>query len=154
MAAACLLLTLTGCGSSISDKDVDKHQVSVGEVKRLLDLQQKKGKENVVVLIDPRPEAEFAKAHIPGAKNLQLSQIKPKQKRRDLEEFKNLIVYGADPASASARAMVKRLMTNEYDNVALMAGGLYQWRVTGGAIEGNERTSEPEKQGTGQGGGV
>jgi rhodanese-related sulfurtransferase len=140
-----LVLALTGCGSTISDKDVDKHQVSVGEVKRLLDLQQKKGKENIVILIDPRPEAEFAKAHIPGAKNLQLSQIKTKEKRRDLEGFKNLIVYGQDPSSASARAMVKRLMTNEYDNVALMAGGLYQWRVTGGPLEGTEVTPSGDR---------
>jgi rhodanese-related sulfurtransferase len=138
IAAACCLLALTGCGTTISDKDVDKHQVSVGEVKRLLDLQNKKGKESVILLIDPRPEAEFQKAHIPGARNLQLAQIKTKEKRRDLEGYKNLIVYGNDPASASARAMVKRLMTNEYENVALMAGGLYQWRVTGGTLEGSE----------------
>ncbi|HYE61898.1 MAG TPA: rhodanese-like domain-containing protein [Phycisphaerales bacterium] len=133
------LFMLTACSQPISDKDVDKHQVSVAEVKRLLDLQRSKGKDDVIVLLDTRPPAEFAKGHIPGARNLQLSQVKPKGPRdAGLERYKNIIVYGQDGSSAAPRALVKRMMELEYENVAMMAGGLYQWRVTGGAIEGTE----------------
>jgi rhodanese-related sulfurtransferase len=132
-----LIPLLGGCGQKISDRDVDKHQVSVSEVRRLQAEQAKRGKDNIILLIDPRTPEEFAKAHIPGARNIPLSALKS-GKDKELERYKNLIVYGNDPSSAAARAMVKRLMTQGYKDVALLAGGLYQWRVTGGAIEGTE----------------
>ena len=128
---------VTGCTQNISDKDVDKHQVSVAEVRRLQGEQAKRGKDNIILLIDPRTPDEFSKAHIPGARNIPLATLKS-GKDKDLERFKNLIVYGNDPSSAAARAMVKRLMTQGYEDVALLAGGLYQWRVTGGVVEGSE----------------
>jgi rhodanese-related sulfurtransferase len=137
--------TLTGCTTTISDKDVDKHQVTVNEVKRLTDLQRSKGKDDVIILIDTRNEAEFAKAHIPGSRNLPLNKVRPKGPRdATIERYKNIIVYGQDASSAAPRAMTKRLMELEYDNVAMMAGGLYQWRVTGGPVEGTEAV-EPTK---------
>jgi rhodanese-related sulfurtransferase len=129
---------LTGCTQNISDKDVDKHQVSVAEVRRLQAEQAKRGKDTVLLLIDPRTPEEFGKAHIPGARNIPLATLKS-SKDKDLERYKNLIVYGNDPSSAAARAMVKRLMTQGYEDVALLAGGLYQWRVTGGVVEGTEK---------------
>ena len=127
-------IPLTGCTQKISDKDVDKHQVSVAEVRRLQAEQAKRGKDTILLLIDPRTPDEFALGHIPGARNIPLANLKS-GKDKDLERYKNLIVYGNDPSSAAARAMVKRLMAQGYEDVALLAGGLYQWRVTGGAVE-------------------
>jgi rhodanese-related sulfurtransferase len=133
---------LGGCTGNITDRDVDKHTVSVGEVRRLMDLQQRKGRDDFILMVDPRPESEYAKGHIPGARNLMLSQVKPKDPiDKSIDRYKNIIVYGYDPASAAARGMTKRLMGNGYDNVAFYSGGVYQWTATGGTL----MTSEPKQ---------
>lgn len=141
---------LAGCTGNITDRDVDRHTVSVAEVRRLMDLQQRKGRDDLIVLIDPRPETEYSKGHIPGARNLLLSQVKPKDPvDKSIDRFKNIIVYGYDPSSAAARGMTKRLMGQGYDNVAFYSGGIYQWTATGGTL----MTSEP-KQAQVNGGGA
>ncbi len=138
-AAVCLgllsVLVVPGCGTTINDKDVDKNQVSVGEVRRLLAEQTKRRRDDVILLIDTRPATEFAAGHIPGARNISLASVRPKAALDpSLKRYENLVVYANDPSSASARAMVKRLMSNGYDGVVLLAGGMYQWRTTGGEV--------------------
>jgi rhodanese-related sulfurtransferase len=136
-AVACAA-ALGGC-TTISDVDVDKNQVSVAEVRRLMDVQKRKNRDDVILLVDPRPPSEFEKAHIPGARNILLTHVKPKDPiDPSIDRFKNIIVYGNDPGSASARAMTKRLMSNGYSHVAFFASGLYQWLATGGELAGAE----------------
>lgn len=142
--AAALILgaALAGCTGNITDRDVDKHTVSVGEVRRLIDLQQRKSRDDIILLVDPRPESDYAKGHIPGARNLLLSQVKPSDPiDKSIDRYKNIIVYGYDPSSAAAKGMTKRLMGNGYDNVAFYSGGIYQWTATGGTL----MTSEPKQ---------
>jgi rhodanese-related sulfurtransferase len=131
-----LAVFLGACANSVTDRDVDKHMVSVGEVRRLMDLSQRKNRDDIILLVDPRPEADFAKGHLPGARNVQLSAIKTKGPvDKSIDRYKNIIVYGYDPASAAARGMTKRLMGGGYDGVAFYSGGIYQWTATGGELE-------------------
>jgi rhodanese-related sulfurtransferase len=135
-------ILLGACEREITDKDVDKHTVSVSEVRRLIDLGQKKNRDDVILLVDSRSEQDFVKGHLPGARNIQISDIKPKAPiDKSIDRYKNIIVYGYDPASASARGMTKRLMGKGYDNVAFYSGGVYQWAATGGELV----TSEPKQ---------
>jgi rhodanese-related sulfurtransferase len=141
-----LAVFLGACANSVTDRDVDKHMVSVGEVRRLIDLQQRKNRDDIILLVDPRPESEFAKGHLPGARNVQLSVIKLKGPvDKSIDRYKNIIVYGNDPSSAAARGMTKRLMGTGYDNVAYYAGGIYQWTATGGELETSKTTRDTDK---------
>jgi rhodanese-related sulfurtransferase len=140
--------SLVGCSTNITDRDVDKHTVSVAEVRRLMDLQTRKNRDDVILLIDPRPEPDYAKGHIPGARNLSLSKVREKGPiDQSIERFKNVIVYGYDPSSAAGRGMTKRLMAAGYDGVAFYSGGIYQWTATGGVLV----TSEPKQAQAGGG---
>jgi rhodanese-related sulfurtransferase len=143
-------MAVGGCSTNITDRDVDKHMVSVAEVRRLLDVQQRKNRDDIILLVDPRPEGEYAKGHLPGARNVQLSAIKPKAGiDRSIDRYKNIIVYGYDPSSAAARGMTKRLMGNGYDNVAFYSGGVYQWTATGGELVTSKTAQAPEHSAAG-----
>lgn len=101
--------------------------MSVSEAKNLFD-RVNRGESTAAAFIDPRPVKEFAASHIPGARNLTLPQVKPKSKPDPrLLEYAVLIVYGDDPASATARGMTKRLIEVGYDKIRFFAGGLEDW---------------------------
>ncbi len=108
-------------------RDTDIKFMSVSEAKNLFD-RISRGDATAAMFIDPRPAKEFAASHIPGARNLTLPQVKPKSKPDPrLMEYTFLIVYGNDPASATARGMTKRLIEVGYDKVRFFAGGLEDW---------------------------
>ncbi|MCG3122898.1 MAG: hypothetical protein GIKADHBN_01302 [Phycisphaerales bacterium] len=144
--SACAGLVLTGLvtgGCDISDKDVEL--VTVSEVR---ELQQKAEKDpKVLLLVDPRSEAAYARAHLPGAIRMEL---RPDMEERGIDPrvagHKNIIVYGDNPASSVAKGMTKRLMKVGYDDVRLFAGGLEEWRLMQYPVEGEEQqppTSTP-----------
>ena len=108
-------------------RDTDIKYISVSESKALFDRTQR-GETGIALFIDPRPAKQFDAGHIPGARNLTLPQVKPKSKPDPrIEKYTNLIVYGNDPASATARGMTKRLLEVGYDGVRFFAGGLEEW---------------------------
>jgi len=79
---------------------------------------------SAVVIVDPRSPERFRAGHIPGAINLPLASVDPSGPRRpELVGRSEIIVYGDDPASPVARAMVKRLMEAGFRNVRFFAGG-------------------------------
>ena len=100
-AGSCLLF---GCPKEVRDTDIKV--VSVGQVKALWDRQQR-GDQTAVYIIDPRPAKAFNAEHIPGARNITLPKIDPKADRDPvIQRFENIVVYGDDPGSATARGMV------------------------------------------------
>jgi len=122
---------LTGCGKATTDKDIVV--ISATDVLALRDRLKESPK--AVELIDPRPAARFEEGHIPGAKNINLPAVPPDAKLdRAMQDFEMLVVYGENPASPSARAMTKRLISVGYPDVRFMAGGLEEWREKGGEI--------------------
>jgi len=132
-----------GCNQSTTDKDIKS--VSVAEVRRWLTEAETGGKGKLVVLVDPRPVRDYQAAHIPGARNVLLSNLPPGGRiDRGLAAFDNIVVYGEDPGSATARGMTKRLIGNGYDGVRWMPGGLQEWVDLGGEVEG---AGKPEGRG-------
>ncbi|CAG0955327.1 hypothetical protein PHYC_00431 [Phycisphaerales bacterium] len=125
-------LYLGGCGG-VSDKSIQ--EVGGLELRRLVDDSKKKGNETSLVLIDPRHPDQFVKCHIPGAKNIRLADVPPDATvNREISKFDTIVVYGADAASAPARAMTKRLIAVDYSGVRLFVGGLEEWRALGGEV--------------------
>jgi rhodanese-related sulfurtransferase len=131
-AVASSLLAL-GCESGVSDKDIKR--ISIAEVRDLVD--RSKSNPDLLVLVDPRPPAEFAAGRLPSARRVPLPPMEDKQMGLDpaLARFPNIIVYGNDPASPIAAAMTKRLMVLGYKGVRLFSGGIKEWTDRGLPIE-------------------
>ncbi|MEM0982970.1 MAG: rhodanese-like domain-containing protein [Planctomycetota bacterium] len=132
-------LLLGGC-NSIDDSDIDP--ISIGKVRDLLRASEREPAR--VVLIDPRAQSDYQEAHLPGAKHAVITDLRTDRsvgRDRRIASYDNIIVYGANPASAAARAMTKRLMVLDYKDVYLYFGGMEEWTRAGLPIE---RGPDPE----------
>jgi rhodanese-related sulfurtransferase len=124
---------LWGCHDTVSDDSIE--MVTLTQARALL--QDKPG---VARAIDVRPPADFAAAHIPGALNLDLALVSENKDSIDpmLARYKTLVVYGQDPGSGSARAMVKRLLRASHKGARLFTGGMAEWTAAGLKVEGTD----------------
>jgi 3-mercaptopyruvate sulfurtransferase SseA len=140
---AAILFVLAGCETSITDADI--RVVKITEVRDLSERQARDPGARILALIDPRSSKQFDVARIPGARNMKLPQV-PERSAPDpsLAAYGHIIVYGDNPASASARAMTKRMMAVGYKGVRLFAGGLDEWLVAGYPIEPEDPPVEAE----------
>lgn len=138
---------LGGCESRMTDADI--RMISIEEVRRLAD-KAAEGHPEAVLLIDARPASHFAQGRLPGAVNIPLQQIDPERDRDPrLQRYDNLVVYGEDPASATARALTKRLMATGYDDVRMFAGGMAEWRARRYPVETPPEQKETPASGAG-----
>ena len=129
-------LLLAGCAGPrrVSDKDIEV--VSIGQVLKLLEGQQAEPDERKLLLIDARSTQSYAAGHLPGAENLRLPDINPERKRDErIDSFDRIVVYADNPGSASARALVKRMLSMRYDDVRPFPGGYDQWVKAGLDVE-------------------
>lgn len=85
----------------------------------------------VLLLIDPRTPERYSAGHIPGARNVQLSDVPRDRRRSEIEAFAMVVVYGENPASAPAVAMTKRLIGAGYSKPRMYRDGLSGWRAAG-----------------------
>lgn len=130
-----------GCEYSPTDKDIVV--MPLNRVQELYEKSRSRDRE-AALLIDPRAQQDYELGHISGARNLLLRQVNPKRDRDpELEAFDVLIVYGDNPGSAPARAMVKRLLVLGYDDVKWYPGGLEEWREAGLPIDPPEARTKP-----------
>lgn len=130
-----------GCESRMTDASI--RMISVEEVRHLTE-KAAEGDSEAVLLIDARPASHYAEIHLPGAVNIPLQQIDPERERDPrIRRYENLVVYGDDPASATARALTKRLMSTGYEGVRMFAGGLAEWRARGYPLEEPTPASTP-----------
>lgn len=121
---AAITLGLGACSKQISDDDI--RYAGVSDVRAFL------GGGEARMLIDPRSPGRFAEGHIPGATNVGLAEINPERARNPVLGSANaFIVYGRDPGSVVAKAMVKKLLAAGYNDVRFYAGGLAEWSRTG-----------------------
>ena len=133
VAAGLLLVSCTG-PRRVSDKDIQA--LSIGQLLRLVENQQNEPDERKLLLIDTRPTDDFEAGHLPGAENMRLSDINPERKRDErIDDFDEIVVYADNPGSASARAVVKRMLSMRYDDVRLFPGGYDQWVKAGLDVE-------------------
>lgn len=135
---ACLVLAvgclLGGCAGNIDDSDI--RYATLDEVAGLSTRDAEK--DDLLILIDPRPPAAFAESHLPRAVNIQLNEVADRYGVDPaISRHEHIIVYGADPGSAVARAMVKRMLTVGYSKkrVRWFQGGLREWSRAGFPLE-------------------
>ena len=133
-----LTLTMGGClKSNISDK-----KIQYIDLARAVDLFEQQQKENDTALfIDARKPERFAEGHIPGARNMRTPDVDLRYGTDPaLERYKNLIVYGENPGTATVNAMAKRLIEVGYNGfvkkrVKVFPGGWEEWEITGLSVE-------------------
>lgn len=136
------VMALVSLGCERTTKDTDIRFFSVSESKVIFD-RVAGGDTKAALFIDPRPAKAYAASHIPGSRNLTLPQVKPKSKPDPrINEYGVLIVYGDNPASATARGMTKRLLEVGYGSVRFFAGGLEEWERRNYPLE--KATPEPQ----------
>lgn len=81
------------------------------------------------LVVDLRPIAEFEKGHIPGAKNVQVSQFDPEN--RQLAAAKALPVVLVCKAGQASSAAAKRLRKAGFEKVFVLDGGIGAWQQAG-----------------------
>lgn len=141
-----LSCSMIGCmKSNISDK-----KIQYIDLPRAVELFEEQKKENDTALfIDARKPERYAEGHIPGAQNLRTPDIDLRYGTDPaLERYKNLIVYGENPGTATVNAMAKRLIEAGYNGfvnkrVKVFPGGWEEWEITGLPIE-SDATEETE----------
>jgi rhodanese-related sulfurtransferase len=82
-------------------------------------------RENALV-VDLRPIADFEKGHIPGAKNVLMSQFDPENKQ--LAPAKSLPVVLVCKTGMTAGDAAKRLIKAGFEQVYVLDGGIGGWQ--------------------------
>jgi rhodanese-related sulfurtransferase len=124
------LFVLTGCDRTVDDRDIKF--ATIAEVRSLVG----EGDRAAVLLIDSRSKAAHEAGHLPGAVNVPLYDLQRDEGlAKKWKQFGEIIVYGEDPASGTARAVTKRLLEIGYSDVRMFAGGLAEWTKGGFPLE-------------------
>lgn len=77
--------------------------------------------------VDVRGEADFRKAHLPGALQVSLTTIEQKNKRLERARSKPVIVYCQ--SGVQAGKVGKKLKSMGYEKVFLLKGGIASWQA-------------------------
>jgi rhodanese-related sulfurtransferase len=78
------------------------------------------------LVVDLSPAPDFEKAHIPGARNVQMSQFDPENKELGGVKERPVAVY-CKTGTTSAQA-ASRLVKSGFKQVFWLGGGLASWR--------------------------
>ena len=81
------------------------------------------------LVVDLRPIADFEKGHIPGSKNVQMSQFDPEAKQ--LATARALPVVLVCKAGQVAGGAAKRLRKAGFEKVFVLDGGIGAWQQAG-----------------------
>jgi len=76
------------------------------------------------LLIDVREPAEYRSGHIPGAKNIPLSQLK--KRLHEIPKDRRLLLYCR--SGMRSKTAAKILLRHDYKNLAHLGGGIAAWR--------------------------
>lgn len=131
---------LSGCSGEVNDRDIKT--IPLAEVARLH--ARSASSPTVLLMIDPRPPTAYERGHVPGAMNLQLPKVDPDRGADPaISRYDHLVVYGDNPGSAVARAMIKRMLVAGYNRkkVRWMPDGLDAWSRAGLPVD--EGTPDP-----------
>jgi len=135
---------LGGCQGGVSDKKIE-----FIDLNRAIEFYDDGLKDSEAVLfIDVRNQERFDAGHIKGARNIRVNEIDLRYDADpELLKYDNLVIYGENPGSASARAMAKRMIEGGYNTmlktrVRLFLGGWVVWESSGLQFEVNEAAPE------------
>lgn len=78
------------------------------------------------LVVDLRPMADFDKGHIPGSKNVQISQFDPENKQ--LAAARALPVVAVCKSGQTAADAAKRLKKAGFERVYVLEGGIGAWQ--------------------------
>ena len=78
------------------------------------------------LVVDLRPSADFGKGHIPGSKNVLMSQFDPESKQ--LTAAKALPVVLVCKLGQTATDAAKRLRKAGFTKVSVLEGGIQAWQ--------------------------
>ncbi|MEZ0471785.1 rhodanese-like domain-containing protein [Luteimonas salinilitoris] len=78
------------------------------------------------LVVDLRPMADFEKGHIPGSKNVQMSQFDPESKQ--LNAAKALPVVLVCKTGQTASGAASRLKKAGFEHVYVLDGGIAGWQ--------------------------
>lgn len=78
------------------------------------------------LVVDLQPSADFEKGHIPGSKNVQVSQFDPENKL--LASAKSLPVVTVCRSGQASTDAAKRLKKAGFERVYVLDGGLAAWQ--------------------------
>lgn len=78
------------------------------------------------LVVDLRPAADFEKGHIPGAKNVQMSQFDPENKQ--LAAARSLPIVLVCKAGQTASSAAGRLHKAGFERVYVLDGGIGAWQ--------------------------
>ena len=81
------------------------------------------------LVVDLRASADFEKGHIPGAKNVQMSQFDPENKQ--LAAARALPVVLVCKAGQASGDAAKRLRKAGFEHVYVLEGGIGAWQQAG-----------------------
>jgi rhodanese-related sulfurtransferase len=81
------------------------------------------------LVVDLRASADFEKGHIPGAKNVQMSQFDPENKQ--LAAARALPVVLVCKAGQASGDAAKRLRKAGFEHVYVLDGGIGAWQQAG-----------------------
>lgn len=80
------------------------------------------------LIVDLSASADFEKAHIPGAKNVAMSQFDP-ETQKDLSKAKELPVVLVDKDGRGVGKAANRLIKAGFTKVFVLEGGTYAWQT-------------------------
>ncbi|WP_063570992.1 MULTISPECIES: rhodanese-like domain-containing protein [Luteibacter] len=80
------------------------------------------------LIIDLSASADFEKAHVPGAKNVAMSQFDP-ETQKDLSKAKDLPVVLIDKDGRGVGKAANRLIKAGFQKVFVLDGGTYAWQT-------------------------
>ncbi|WP_027081209.1 rhodanese-like domain-containing protein [Luteimonas mephitis] len=78
------------------------------------------------LVVDLRPMADFEKGHVPGSKNVQMSQFDPESKQ--LAPAKSLPVVLVCKTGQTAAGAARRLKKAGFEHVHVLDGGIGGWQ--------------------------
>jgi rhodanese-related sulfurtransferase/DNA-binding transcriptional ArsR family regulator len=94
-------------------------------------------RDGLVTILDVRPEDEFAEAHLPGAVNVPLSQLR--ERMDELPRDLDVVAYCRGPWCVLAFEAVALLRESGL-NARRLEGGLPEWRIAGLPVEATKMT--------------
>jgi polyisoprenoid-binding protein YceI/rhodanese-related sulfurtransferase len=91
------------------------------------------------LLIDVMPEEEFAREHLPDAKNACVYNITFLEDVANLapDHIRAIVVYGSSERNLASATAAEKLVRAGYTEVADYRGGLEDWRTKGQPVEGD-----------------
>ncbi|MGM0557630.1 MAG: rhodanese-like domain-containing protein [Myxococcota bacterium] len=89
------------------------------------------------VLVDVSDPEDYAKEHIPDAKNIPLGELGELAKK-ELNKNERIVVYGQNHDDESSNDASELLENLGYRKVADFDGGVYAWKRAGFLTEGTE----------------